>query len=244
MNTQEFMKAIFHQTEENGKLEEYKNGLPIGMEENGKILLAQTREKAMTVKNTCVTGADRTDFIRRMLVTLSCLYETGQACYFILSPRAEYGELLRLRAADVTAPYVRSKEDLDRAMETLRELMRLRATGGGHPHLFLVLDGLDELSDVSDNGELNEYRVFNEFLSHKEGVDIITGVDLGKSIFAGYPGAFLGIGNCLVTTKESGKADVTYVTDDSSLSLPLPMSYPCEPTVMDSIVLLNTLTLN
>lgn len=244
MNTHEFIKAVFYQTEENGKLDAYKKGLPIGKDENGEILLAQKPEKPLTARNTCVTGMGRTDFIRRMIITLSCLYEKDQACFFVLSPRVEYGELLRLHAVDITIPYLRGKEDLNKAMDTLKELVRMRATGAGYPHLFLVLDGLDELPDAQNTGELEEYRAISELLMRKDGVDIITGVDLSKSIFAGYPGAFLGVGNCLVTTREEGEADVTYVDDDSSLTLPTPISYPSEPTVMESVVFLNTLSSN
>ena len=244
MNTQEFMKALFLETEGNEKLEEYKKGLPIGRDENGNILLAQKRDKTLTVRNTCATGAGRTDFIRRLIITLSCLYEKDQACFFVLSPKTEYGDLIRLHSADVTVPYIRNKEDIDKAVETLKELMRMRELGTGHPRLFLVLDGLEELPDAKKNGELEEYRAIYELLMRKNGVELITGVDLGKSIFAGYPGAFLGIGNCLVTTREEGQADVTYVGDDSSLTLPVPMTYPCEPSVLDSIIFLNQVPSN
>ena len=244
MNTQEFMKALFLETEGNEKLEEYKKGLPIGRDENGNILLAQKRDKTLTVRNTCATGAGRTDFIRRLIITLSCLYEKDQACFFVLSPKTEYGDLIRLHSADVTVPYIRNKEDIDKAVETLKELMRMRELGIGHPRLFLVLDGLEELPDAKKNGELEEYRAIYELLMRKNGVELITGVDLGKSIFAGYPGAFLGIGNCLVTTREEGQADVTYVGDDSSLTLPVPMTYPCEPSVLDSIIFLNQVPSN
>ena len=121
MNTQEFMKALFLETEGNEKLEEYKKGLPIGRDENGNILLAQKRDKTLTVRNTCATGAGRTDFIRRLIITLSCLYEKDQACFFVLSPKTEYGDLIRLHSADVTVPYIRNKEDIDKAVETLKE---------------------------------------------------------------------------------------------------------------------------
>lgn len=244
MNTQEFIQTVIRQAEKEERWEEYQKGLPIGKDENGNILFAQKREKPLTVRNTCVTGAERTDFIRRFVITLSCLYEKDQACFFVLSPKTEYGDLLRLHSADVTVPYIRNKDDLEKAVDTLRELMRIRTMGAGHPRLFLILDGLDELSDSNKNGELEEYRSINEFLARKNGVDIITGVDLAKSIFAGYPGAFLGIGNCLVTTRAEGKADVTYVGDDSSLTLPIPMVYPCEPSVLDTIVFLNQVPSN
>ena len=244
MTTQEFMESVFRQTEENTKLEAYKKGLPIGTDENGNILLAQKQEKTLTVRNTCVTGVGRTDFIRRFIITISCLYEKDQACFFVLSPRVEYGELLRLNSADITVPYIRSKEDLNKAVETLKELIRIRDSGAGYPKLFLVLDGLDELPDSGKTGEMEEYRSINELLMRKKDIEIITGVDLTKSIFAGFPGAFLGIGNCLVTTHEEGKADVTYVGEDSSLTLPAPITYPSEPSVLDSIVFLNKVPAN
>lgn len=244
MNTHEFFNAVYHQTEENERLEEYKKGLPIGKDEGGNILLAQKREKALMIRNTCVTGAEKTEFIRRLVITLSCLYERDQACFFVLSPRVEYGELLRLNSVDITVPYLRSKEDLEKSVETLKELLCIRQTGGGHPHFFLILDGLEELADTHENGELEEYRKIYELLLRKADIDVVTGVDLAKSIFAGYPSTFVGVGNCLVTTHESGKADVTYVEDDSTLSLPVLVEYPDEPTVMDSIVLLNTLSGN
>ncbi len=243
MTTNEFINAVYHETEENAKLEEFKRGLPIGKNEEGEVLLAQRREKALTVRNTCATGEHRTEFLRRLIITLSCLYEKDQACFFVLSPRVEYGELIRLNAADVTVPYIRDKEDLDKAVDTLKELVRMRSAGNGYPHLFLVLDGLEELSGANENGELTEYRKIYEFLMRKPNIHVLTGVDLAKSIFAGYPGTFLGIGNCLITTKENGKADVTYVSEDSSLTLPVPVTYPCEPSVMDSIILLNTVSL-
>ena len=56
------------------------------------------------------------------------------------------------------------------------------------------------------------------------------------SIFSGYPGAFVGLGNCLVTTREHGKADVTFVDDDSSLSLPIAMTYADLPTVEETVM--------
>ena len=90
----------------------------------------------------------------------------------------------------------------------------------------LVLDGLEELETCNENGELQEYRDFFELLARRESVDIITGVELRRSIFSGYPGAFVGVGNALVTTKEVGQADVTVVGDDSSLSLPIAITYP------------------
>lgn len=241
MRTEDFIASVSELSKENEKFEELRKGMPIGEDVTGNIVLAQKRDKALTVRNTCVTGVGRTNFIRRLLITLSCLYEKEEACFLVLSPRAEYGELLRLHNADITAPYIREKMDLDLAVETLKELVRMRESGKGYPRLILVLDGLDELPDCNKNGDLEEYREIFELLMRKPDIQIICGADLMRSIFSGYPGAFLGVGNCLVTTREEGKADVTYVHDDSSLSLPIPIRYPDEPTVMESVIFLNAL---
>ena len=241
MRTEELIKAISGQSTDNDRFEELKSGMPIGQDMSGNLVLAQKRVKPFTVRNTCVTGVGKTNFIRRMLITLSCLYEREEASFFVLSTSTDYGELIRLSSADFTVPYMRTKEDLTQAVSTLKELIRMREYGKGYPHLFVVMDGLDELPDCNKNGDLEEYRDVFELLMRKPDVDIICGADLGKSIFAGFPGAFLGIGNCLVTTRESGKADVTYVNDDATLSLPIPGHYPSEPSVMETIIYLNAL---
>jgi hypothetical protein len=225
---------------EDDKFEELKSGLPLGLDSVQNAVLAQKQGKPLTQRLTCVTGNGRSAFIRRLLLTVSCLYEKSEACFFVLSPRAEYGELLRLRSADVTVPYIRNKEDLEAAVKTLKELIDMRKEGKGYPRLILILDGLDELPECNENGDFEEYRDIYDILMRRVDVDVITGAELMKSIFSGYPGAFVGVGNCLVSTREEGKADVTYVNDDSSLTLPIPMTYPSEPSVMESIIFLNS----
>ncbi len=241
MRTEELIKAISEESKDNDRFEELKWGMPIGVDVGDNLVLAQKKVKPFTVRNTCVTGVGRANFIRRMLITLSCLYDRDDASFFVLSTNDTYGELLRLVSADFTVPYIRDKADLAQAVETLKELLRMRENGKGYPRLFVVLDGLDVLPDCNKNNDLEEYRDIFDILIRKPNVDVICGADLGKSIFAGYPGAFLGIGNCLVTTRDSGKADVTYVNEDSSLTLPMPITYPSEPSVMESIIYLNAL---
>lgn len=241
MRTEELIKAVSALSSDNGKFEELKKGLPLGIDASGNIMLAQKREKPLTIRNTCVTGAGKTNFIRRFLITVSCLYDKEEACFFILSPRVEYGDLLRLHSADITVPYIRNKQDLSQALETLKELMHMRAFGKGYPHLFLILDGLDELEGSNVNSDLSEYREIFDMIMRKPDIDVICGADLARSIFSGYPGAFLGVGNCFITTREEGKADVTYVNDDSGLTLPAPITYPAEPSITESIIFLNSL---
>ena len=241
MRTEELIKTVSIMANDNEKFEELRKGLPLGKDVSGNVMLAQKRETVLTVRNTCITGSGKTNFIRRFIITISCLYEKDEACFFILSPRVEYGELLRLLSADITVPYIRDKKDLSQAVETLKELAHMRSVGEGYPHLFVILDGLDDLTDCNENGDLAEYREIFDILMRKPNIDLICGIDLARSIFSGYPGAFLGVGNCLVTTREDGKADVTYVSEDSGLTLPAPMHYPSEPSVMESVIFLNSL---
>lgn len=241
MRLDEFITAVSGNAKSDEAFEKMKRGLPLGKDSIDAIVLAQKKQKPLTIRHTCIAGTSRSAFIRRMLITISCLYEKSEACFFILSPHTEYGELLRLRSMDVTAPYIHSKADLALAVETIRELLRQREYGLGYPHLFLVLDGLDELPEANRNGDLEEYREIFDLFNRREDIDVISGADLSRSIFSGYPGAFLGIGNCLVSLREDGKADVTYVNDDASMSLPTPISYPCEPAVTESVIFLNSL---
>ena len=78
-------------------------------------------------------------------------------------------------------------------------------------------------------------------LAREKNVAIISGAELIKSIFSGNPGVFVGVGNCLITTREEGRADVTYVGEDSSLSMPVALQYPDSPSVLESIIYLNAL---
>jgi hypothetical protein len=244
MRTEEMIEKISKEAKDNVRFEELKMGVPLGINAAGEIVLAQKRLKPVTVRNTCVTGANKTQFIRRLLITLSCINIADEACFIVLSPNAEYGELLRLGSVDFTVPYIRTKADVAQAMATLKELLYMRETGGGYPHIFLVLDGLESLTDCNKNSDLEEYSAILDLFMRRTDVDVICGVDLGRSIFAGCPGTFLGKGNCLVTARESGKADVTYVNEDASLTLPMPITYANEPTVMESIIYLNALPVN
>ena len=119
--------------------------------------------------------------------------------------------------------------------------MTAQDTTRGCPRLILVLDGLETLPDFEGKTDLAEYREFFELLARRTDVDVVAGVELSGSMFVGFPGAFVGISNTLVTTNEEGKADVTHVKDDCSLSLPTPVIYPCEPSLVDAIASLNGL---
>lgn len=241
MRSEEFISVISGMSHDDDQFEELKKGLPLGLDSVGNIVRAQKMDKPFTLRNTCVAGVGRTRFISRFLITVSCLYEKTEACFFIISPKTEYGDLLRLKSMDATVPFIREKGDVELAVETVKALLAQRENGKGYPHLFLVLDGLEELPECNRNGDLEEYREIFELFNRRKDVDVICGADLMRSIFSGHPGAFVGVGNCLVTIREEGKADVTYVGDDISLSMPIPITYPSEPSVMETVIYLNAL---
>ena len=218
MRSDEFISFLLKNCKTDDDAWRIQNGLPLGVDQGGNAVFARRQEQVQLTKHTCVTGLRKTAFIKRVLLTLSCLYDKTEACFFILSPKTEYGELLRLHNIDATVPYIRTKRDLDDAAKCLEEI-----------------DGCNQ------NGDLEEYRELLYAVSRKKNVEAISGVDLMKSIFSGYPGAYVGVGNCLVTTREESNADVTYVGEDSTLSMPTPMSYPTTPSVMETIILFNAL---
>ena len=244
MRTEEFIERILGQADDNARFEELRKGIPLGEDVNGEVVLAQKNAQTYTVRNTCVTGSNKTPFIRRLLVSLAYLHEADEACFIVVSPHVEYGELLRLTGGDFTIPYIRNKEDVALVMKTLRELLFMRTSGAGYPHIFLVLDGLETLEEGKANMDLSEYSAILEMLMNVTDVDVICGMDLGRSIFASCPGTFLGRGSCLVTARENGKADVTYVNENTSLTMPMPITYPSEPSVLESIAYLNSLPTN
>lgn len=242
MNMEEYVASLAALCADDTKLEELRKGLPLGRDVVDNIVLSQKRERPFTVRHTCVTGGNRVHFIRRMLLAISRLYTREEACFLVISPRTEYGELLRVKAMDITVPYIFTKADLAAATHTVKELLSQRESGKGYPRLFLVLDGLESIDGCNLSGDLTEYREIFDLFTRRGDVDIITGVDLMKSIFSGYPGAFVGVGNCLVSLREEGKADVTYVDENGGLSLPTPINYPSSPSITETVIFLNSLS--
>ena len=242
MNMEEYVASLTALRTDDKKWEELRTGLPLGRDVVDNFVLSQKKERPFTVRHTCVTGGNRVGFIRRLLLTLSRLYTREEACFLVISPKTEYGELLRVSGMDITVPYMFTKGELSQATHTIKELLLQRQNGKGYPHLFLVLDDLERIDGCNINGDLEEYRQIFDLFTRRSDVDVITGVDLMKSIFSGYPGAFVGVGNCLVSLREEGKADVTYVGEDGGLSLPTPISYPSTPSITETVIFLNSLS--
>lgn len=214
-------------------------GLPLGLDAMGNFVFSKTSVRAYTAAHTCVTGARRTMFIRRLLCCLSCVYPKEEATFLVLSPHKEYGELLRLHGVDATVPYINGRADLDLALACIRELVSQYAQGGKYPKLFLVLDGLEELPQSNQSGMLEEYRAFLELVVRYKNVHVISGADLMQSVFSDDPGVFVGVGNTLITAQEEDRADVTYVHEDHSLSMPSGIIYPNTPSLLETIIYLN-----
>ena len=208
-----------------GDLATLAKGVPLGENENGETVFSQTREKPFTVRHTCVSGENRTEYILSLIRVLNELYEKGRVSFLIVSPKTEYSSLLTF-GVDATLPFVREKADLTAIKNCVCSLVELQTREKNCPRLVLVMDGLESVVGCNESGDLAEYRETFSILARRENVDIITGVELMQSIFSGYPGAFVGVGNTLVSTRENGKADVTQVLDDSSLSLPVAINTP------------------
>ena len=242
MRSEEFV-ALLSQTAENEEnFKKMRKDVPLGVDSVDNVLYSHKNTKPYSTRLTCVTGGGKSAFIKRLLITVSCLYDRMDACFLILSPSTEYGEFLRLKSMDVTVPYIRSKSDLELAVDTIKQLLRMREGGRGYPRLFVVMDGIETLEGCNRNEDLEEYREVVDLLARREDVELIVGVDLTKSIFSGYPGAFVGVGNCLVATREMGKADVTYVNEDTTLTMPLPMHYPSAPAITEAILFFNAVS--
>ena len=239
MRSDEFINLITKRIQTEDERNTLRAGLPLGYDSVENTVFAFRGDMASVYRHVCVTGIRKTAFIKRLLVTLSCLYNKDEANVLVLSPKTEYAELLHLNGLDATVPYIRDKADLENAMLCVKELVGQFALGKKCKKLFLILDGVDELSGCNVNGDLSENREFLDLIARKKEVTLISGTDLIKSIFSGYPGAYVGIGNCLVTTREDGKADVTYVGEDSALTMPAPISYPCQPSFTETLIMFN-----
>ena len=215
------------------------DGIPLGVADDGALVYARRQQKAVAVQHTCVTGSRKTAFIKRVLLTLSRLYTSAELNFLIVSPYDDYGALMKVEGMDCTIPFIRTKADLESVKQCLQALTSGYAEYEKNLKLVLVLDGLEELEGCNQSADLEEYRDLLEVVTRQNNVEVISGVELMKSIFSGYPGAFVGLGNCLVTTREHGKADVTFVDDDSSLSLPIAMTYADLPTVEETVMYFN-----
>ena len=120
MRAEEFISMISKASEYEEKFQQLKSCLPVGVDSVGEIVFGLKTGKPLTVRHIAVTGNNKSNYIRRWLITLSCLYEKSEANFLVLSPRMEYGELIRLRSLDITVPFIKNKNDLESAMACVR----------------------------------------------------------------------------------------------------------------------------
>lgn len=241
MRSDKFIATVASLTTADGAFQTARKGLPLGLDVGGNIALAQKSATPLSVRHTCVTGSEKTAFICRLLLTVSCLYNKAEACFLVLSNQPEYAELLRLKSMDFTLPYLREKTDLEQATETVKTLLKQREQGKGYPHLFIVLDGVEALPGCNRNGDLEEQRDIIDLCLRRNDVDIIVGADLSKTVYNGYPAAFVGAGNSVITTLGKGRAEVAYVQEDGVVASPFSIEFPDEPSLTETVISLNSL---
>jgi hypothetical protein len=236
MNTQDFINALSMAAEEDGFVfDDLRARLPLGLDSENNIVVAGQREVLFT--HACVTGRGRTEFIRRLILTLSCLYDKSKANFVVISPKRDYFELLRLTRSNVVAPLIDNMDGAIKGLEFARsQAINYAKTGENYGKLFLVLDGLETLS----NGSFDCYLPFFN-LAHAYGVDIITGVDLIGSLFENRPQDFIGVGNSLISVSAIDKADVVYAQKNGVLTLPISVRFPSEPSVAETLSYVNGL---
>ena len=235
MRTEDFLARIKGEEQNDPeKTKSLRACLPLGEYSDGEYVLSHREYDIERYHHTCVTGAMRAEFISRLLLTLTGLYAKGEALFLIVSPNMHYGQLMKVMNADVTVPFVTSTADLAPILETVKSLAQMRQGKKSEAKTFLVLDGLEYLEPEDKRSGLDCYRAFFEAVGTSV-IEIITGVDLAKSIFAGYPAAFVGVGNCLVAPSVAGEMDVTYVAIDGTMTLPKKCTYPSMPTLSECI---------
>lgn len=238
MRSDEFIAQIL-QASTKEDIQVLREKLPLG-QNDGELIYAQKTTHLFTPRHTAVTGEMRTTFIKRLILTLSQLYSPEEAHFFILSTKSDYGELLSAKTIDLTLPFIRTQEDFELAVKSIKDLIANDEQGKYRRKTFIVIDGIESLTKSALLNDLENYRNLLDYLTLKQKVDVITGVDLMQSIFSGNPGVFVGFGNCLITVHSPEKADVTYVNVDFSLSTPTAFEYPSSPTFLETVASLNT----
>ena len=243
MKTEDFFSELAKIASSNEyKFQDLRERIPLGIDGSGRIALSVNEELKEGRKNafghTCVTGIGKTDFIRRLILTLAGVYQAEEVAFLIVSPKREYGELLALKSADVFAPVITNLDELWKVFTFVRGQLEMRKNARNLPFrkVFLVLDGLELLS----KGSLEVYLPFFK-VATDGGAEVVTGVDLIQSAFARAPENFVGEENALITVMSVGEGNISYVDRDCALSLPKSFSYPEETEFCDAIALVNKL---
>ena len=87
MKTEEFISSLSEISQKNSyRFEQLRACVPLGRDDAGNVAVAHREENPERYHHVCVTGAGRGGFIRRLVVTLSCLSDRGEASFLVLSP--------------------------------------------------------------------------------------------------------------------------------------------------------------
>lgn len=235
MKTEEFIDRIKGERRVDvNRTDELRSAIPLGEYSDGAYVLSHRDGADERYRHTCVTGAMRAEFISRLLLTLTGLYSNTESVFIVVSPNVYYGQFMKLKSVDVTIPFITSERDIPPVLEAVKAIAEMRKAKPSKTKTFLVLDGIETVLPEEERFKLDCYRPFFDAATGS-GIEIITGVDLSKSVFAGYPSVFVGIGNCLVAPAVGGEMDVTYVEMDGSMSLPKKGEYPSLPTITECI---------
>lgn len=214
------------------RFERLRECIPLGTV-GDEVITAHREDRPERYHYTCVSGRGRGDFIRRLCLTLACIYDRSEAVFLVLSPDPEYAELLNVQNADFTVPYIKTSEDFVLALTEIAELEKMRSFNKRYPKIFLIADGLEKVDGLQDDPASAYRRCLDAVAAG--GAEVITGYDIEDGPYHAFPGAFIGIGNCLVNAKGDGVANVRYVNPDSSLSSAREFFYPSEQSLKDAV---------
>lgn len=241
MRIEEWMGLLSEAARKNEyRFESLRTCIPLGVYPDGNIATAHREEKPDRYHYLLVSGAGKREFILRLVATLSRIYDKNEAQFLVLSPYTDYADFLSLAGADFTVPYITGADDFEDAIKTVTELVSVHALRVGAPRLIVVAEGLETVEGIKHEDVTDPYARILAAVG-TSGAEVIAGVNLTESAFAGYPGAVVGIGNCLVSVKSTGKADVTHVGADSSLGVPREILYPYEPEFKEVVSFLNSM---
>ena len=241
MTAEEFFKHLATiASDDPNRFDSIMDRLPLGLDSEKRFVFArevssENLQAGMRSRHTCVVGTGRSAFIRRVLLTLIGACDEGRLSVVIVSPKREYAELLKVKNADIFMPVLTVIDDLWQVVRICQEQANLRAGGGKDVYgkLIIVVDGLEDFV----GGGLECYLPF--FALSAVGVELITGVDLVGSVFSASPQSFVGNGGCLISVTNRGFADVSRVSGSGDMSLPSPFEYPSEPSLLETVALVN-----
>ncbi len=196
--------------------------VPLGWDEEGNVVFSHRKNRPDRYCHTCVTGAYRAAFLMDIVRSLALAHE-GAARFLVLSPRKEYANLLSIKGMDVLVPYISRQKEFEKMVEFALAEAEARRQNVRLPRFFVVIDGLETLPFLPKDNAFTYLRKLVADLSG--GAEIFSAVTFKDRIFAGFEGAFVGVGNSLVSVDALGKADVAYVGDDCALDVPQAISY-------------------